>query len=138
LGYAARPSSADPIAVPAALLRLLLVEDDLYLRDTIALLLEAPDRQVLACGSAEEALACLAQHAFDVLITDISLPGLSGTELARRALQDHAATWVVLSSGYPTEHGVAQLGPRARALPKPFEPAQADALLDEIRAALGR
>jgi len=119
------------------LFSILLVEDDRYLRDTLAVLLEAPGRELLSCGSAEEALALFAQRAVDVVITDIGLPGMSGTELARRVLQAHADTWVVLSSGYPTE-GMAQLGPRVRALPKPFEPAQADTLLEEIRTALGR
>ena len=41
-----------------------------------------------------------AGHPFDVLVTDVSLPGMSGTDLARRLLADDPLRWVVLCSGY--------------------------------------
>ena len=52
------------------------------------------------CASAEEALVLDAGHPFDVLVTDVSLPGMSGTDLARRLLADDPLRWVVLCSGY--------------------------------------
>lgn len=69
-------------------------------------------------------------------MTDISLPGMSGTALARLLLAKNPAQWVVLCSGYGYGDYLARLGPNVRILPKPFEIEQLEALLDEIDAAL--
>ena len=119
-------------------LRLLFVEDNDDLREAIGLMLEGDGRSISAFGTAEEALAAFEQAPFDVLVTDVSLPSMSGTELARRVLQRAPGTWVVLASGYDLRQGVETLGPTARALPKPFEIEQLDALLEEIATALGK
>ncbi|HWH84218.1 MAG TPA: response regulator [Burkholderiaceae bacterium] len=116
------------------MLSILYVEDNDDLRETIGLLLEASDREVVTCANAEAALAAVAARPFDVLITDVSLPGLSGTELARRVLADDPQRWVVLCSGYEFRHGLEQLGPNVRSLSKPFEVEELDALMGEIAA----
>ena len=61
---------------------------------------------------------------------------MSGTELARRVLALAPSTWVVLASGYDLRQGIETLGPTARALPKPFELDELDALLGEIATAI--
>lgn len=116
-------------------LRILFVEDNDYLREMMAALLEADDREIVTAASGEEALASWQGGAFDVLVTDVSLPGISGLDLARAVLAPAPSTWVVLSSGYPLDHGLATLGPNVRSLPKPFESEAMDALLAEVRAA---
>lgn len=70
-----------------AALRLLIVEDDALLRENLRLLLDGEPgvRVVAACVSAEEAMACLAREAPDVMLTDLGLPGADGVELIRRA-----------------------------------------------------
>lgn len=115
---------------------LLYVEDNDDLRLTIGMILEGADREVTCCASGEEALALLAERDFDILVTDVSLPGISGTELVRQVLARRPAQWVVLCSGYEFKHGLAGLGENVRSLPKPFEIEDMDALLDEIVAAL--
>ena len=77
----------------------------------------------------------MAQREFDILITDVSLPGLSGTELARRVLAKNPAKWVVLCSGYEFGDSLQTLGPNVRSLSKPFEPEELERLLAEIFAA---
>lgn len=119
-------------------LRILYVEDNAHLRETIGLLLEAPGREILLCGDAESALVACAAQRFDLLITDVSLPGMSGTELARQVLAREAGCWVVLCSGYEFRHGLATIGPRVRSLPKPFEIEELDALMAEITADLAQ
>ena len=114
---------------------ILYVEDNDDIRETIGMLLEGDDREVVLCASSEAALAAFAQRDFDILITDVSLPGLSGTELARRVLAKNPAKWVVLCSGYEFQHGLARLGPNVRSLSKPFEAEELERLLAEIFAA---
>ena len=67
-------------------MRILYVEDHPELRETIGMLMEGEGRTVTPCASAEEALVLDAGDPFDVLVTDVSLPGLSGTDLARQLL----------------------------------------------------
>lgn len=114
------------------------VEDNDELRETIGLLLEADDRVVTAFATAEAALAAFEQSPCDVVITDVSLPTMSGVELARAVLARAPATWVVLSSGYELSAGLKTLGPNVHSLPKPFEVDDMDALLAKAAQALGR
>jgi CheY-like chemotaxis protein len=124
-------------SLSASPLRLLYVEDNEDIREAIAALLEADDRVILACATAEEALVVLESQPVDVLITDISLPGMSGMELAKQALVRWPNLWVVFSSGYALDYGLSRLGPRVRSLAKPFDLDVMDKLLTEIQASLG-
>ena len=116
------------------MLSILYVEDNDDLRETIGLLLEGEGREIVTCADAEAALALFQTRSFDVLVTDVSLPGLSGTELARRVLALDPQRWIVLCSGYEFRHGLEQLGPNVRSLPKPFEVEELEALMGEIAA----
>lgn len=111
---------------------ILYVEDSDDLRDTIGMLLEAPGREILCCADAEEALTLLSQREADIVITDVSLPGMSGTDLARKLLADRPDRRVVLCSGYEFGDKVSQFGPNVRALLKPFEPEEMEALINEV------
>ena len=128
------PDPHSPLG-PASPLRILFVEDNEYLRETLAAMLEEDHREVRACATAEEALEAFGQRGFDVVISDVSLPGMSGIDLARRLLASQPALWVILSSGYALDKGLQTLGPNVRSLPKPFELDDMDELLAEIRAA---
>ena len=117
-------------------LQIYYVEDNEELRETIGLLLEADDRVVTSFATAEEALAAFEKQACDVVITDVSLPTMSGVDLARAVLTHKPGTWVVLSSGYALTRGLETLGDTVRSLPKPFEVEEMDSLLAEIGAAV--
>jgi CheY-like chemotaxis protein len=119
-------------------LRILLVEDNTHIRESIDLLLQGEGREVVSCGCAEDALVAFGRQPFDVLVTDISLPAMSGIDLARRVLETYPGTWVILSSGYALDSGLDKLGNQVRSLPKPFELEAMDALLSEIRSRLPR
>ena len=119
-------------------LRILLVEDNTHIRESIDILLQGEGREIVSCESAEDALAAFGVQPFDVLVTDISLPEMSGIDLARRVLVMHPDTWVILSSGYALGSGLEKLGHQVRSLPKPFEIDAMDALLEEIRSKLPR
>lgn len=117
-------------------LRMLYVEDHLELRDMFQEMLEGPQREVVSCGSAEEAVLLWDASHFDVLVSDIGLPGMSGTDLARRVLAQDPQCWVVLCSGYEYGDAIRALGPRVRELSKPFEMDDLERLMDEIHLSL--
>lgn len=114
------------------LLKILYVEDNDDLREGILELLQDESRVVVTCATGEQALDAYESNPCDVLVTDVSLPGLSGTDLARRILKRNPQQWVILCSGYDFRYGLAALGPKVRSLPKPFEIDELDALLSEI------
>ena len=117
-------------------MRILYVEDHPELRETIGMLMEGEGRTVTPCASAEDALVLDAGDPFDVLVTDVSLPGLSGTDLARQLLADDPQRWVVLCSGYELGSHPTQWGPNVRVLLKPFELEELEQLLTSIHTAL--
>ncbi|MGD0485234.1 MAG: PAS domain S-box protein [Gemmatimonadales bacterium] len=80
--------------------RLLLVEDNDSVRRTFQRLLSGLGYQVSAVESAEEAEVVPAVAPFDLLLTDVLLPGASGGELARRLRARWPALAVVFMSGY--------------------------------------
>jgi CheY-like chemotaxis protein len=65
---------------------LLIVEDEAPLRDATAERLMEHGYQVVAVGSGEEALERLSDFAFDVVLTDLRLPGIDGREVLGAAL----------------------------------------------------
>ena len=117
-------------------MRILYVEDNPELRETIGMLLEGEGHEVVSCASAEEALELDAQQAFDLLVSDVSLPGLSGTDLARRLLEGDHLRWVVLCSGYDLGMYPAAWGPNVRTLLKPFDVEELEQLLGSINDAV--
>lgn len=78
----------------------LLVEDEVVLRMSTTDMLERLDCSVVAVGSGEEALKLLPEAGFDLLVTDLGLPGMSGTELAAQARRQLPELPVVIASGY--------------------------------------
>ena len=81
-------------------LRVLVVEDDINTREATRELLELLDAQVHAVDSARAALDLIGNQTFDVLLTDVRMPGMSGLDLARAARRLQPRVRVVLASGY--------------------------------------
>ena len=99
-------------------INILYVEDNDDIRDMVLELIESEHLRFVACANAEEAWPLLQRDAFDVLVTDLSLPGWSGAELARRWLEGDAARWVVLFSGFDFKSDLTRLGANVRSIPK--------------------
>jgi len=92
-------------------LRVGIVEDDSRLREAFAALVDVSGmRCVAACASAEQALEALPNDPPDVVLMDINLPGMSGTECARRLKQARPEVQVVMLTSFDdTESIVASL-----------------------------
>lgn len=117
-------------------LRTLFVEDNAELREQIAELLAEEGLTVVSCATAEDALQRYANEPFDLVVTDVSLPRMSGVTLARAILRAAPQAWVVFSSGYPMGTDLGSFGPHVRALRKPFEMDDLRTLADEVRRAI--
>ena len=111
---------------------LLIVDDDETIRDALYDLFESEHRCHLA-ETAEQALAWLETETYDVALTDISMPGLSGVELLGVLRQLQADMPVIIISGLSDqEHarGLIKMG-AFDYLVKPFR-------LDEVEASVER
>ena len=108
----------DDTSVPPV--TILYVEDNDDLRVTIGELLQRPDRNLALCASAEDALGADRKRRFDIVVTDVSLPGMSGVDLARQLLGTDSMRRIVLCSGYELGEHILRLGPNIRTLTKPF------------------
>lgn len=90
--------------------KILLVEDEPYALEALVEMLEAEGYAVTPCASGEEALVALTQDVYDVLLTDVVMPGQNGTEVARHACIVHPSIKVILMSGYVPDSASFQPG----------------------------
>src|SRR5215210_8783288 len=114
---------------------LLIVDDESALREAIAERLADHGFVVEQAGNGEDALERLASFAFDVLITDLRLPGIDGREVFEAALERYPEIIAIVITGYGTvkdavdaiKHGASDF------IAKPF---QFDALMHVLRSAM--
>jgi two-component system cell cycle sensor histidine kinase/response regulator CckA len=125
---------SDDADMPVGSGRVLLVEDQEGVRDGITVLLEMIGYEVTAVGSGEEAIALALEPAPDLLLSDITLPGIAGPTLGERLCERWPTLKVVLMSGYLEEALRAKARDREwHFLQKPFEMAD---LASHLQAAL--
>ena len=104
-------------------MRILLVEDKDSFRRLLVQALAGSDWDVLAVGDPQEALEALERSAFELMVTDLRLPGMSGMELLKRAKRRHPGIRIVLMSafGEPRDIVEAVHSGADDFLPKPFD-----------------
>jgi putative nucleotidyltransferase with HDIG domain len=85
------------------LARVLIVDDDLYVRELLSDKLGDKGYECRTCESAVEGLALLQREAFDLILSDLKMPGMSGLEFLAAAHTEHPATAFLLLTG---EHDV--------------------------------
>lgn len=105
-------------------MRVLLADDDAATRDVVLRALQGAGHDVIVCEDGMEAEAALATSdpSFDLLVTDVEMPGLDGVELADRAVGAHSKILILFISGFEKELDRAyesQPGRSAKLL-KPF------------------
>ena len=79
--------------------RILLAEDDDSLRGFLARALERAGHDVTSCADGEEAVTHL-DEPWDLLLTDIVMPGIDGIEVARQAAARHPALRIMFITGF--------------------------------------
>lgn len=105
--------------------RVLVVDDERIVARVLARVLESAGHHVESCFDGREALSVLAAGEFDVVLSDISMPGLDGIELLRAVRSTDLDLPVVLITGAPSMHSAihaVEFG-ALRYLQKPVESA---------------
>ena len=80
--------------------RILLAEDDDSLRAFLSRALQRAGYDVTSCADGDEALAALDDHQWDLLLTDIVMPGVDGIEVARQAAARQADLRIMFITGF--------------------------------------
>jgi len=128
-----RSAPAQPEAAASSGLRVLVVEDNLDSQYLVCEMIKAFGHQAEGVGHGEGALGLLEAADYDVLFSDVSLPGISGVELARQALRSAPDMRVIFASGYG-ETLLRHVDFPFQALQKPYEIEQLQAALAGLPA----
>lgn len=93
---------------------IVLVDDEDLVRRLVSRLLRKEGFHVIEAGTAEEGLAIVdSDETVDLLLTDVTLPGMNGVELGRRALETRSDLKLICMSGSGEEEMVSDLLARA-------------------------
>jgi CheY-like chemotaxis protein len=128
-------------SAPGALagIRILIVDDDLDMRDALQYLFEGYGAEVTAAASVAEALAALERSRPDVILSDVAMPGESGYDLMRKiaAREGAGAPPAAALSAYArkTDREQAVAAGFRMLIAKPFEP---EALVAVVADLAGR
>jgi DNA-binding NtrC family response regulator len=117
--------------------KILIVDDEPGLRQSVRQALSADGRRIDLAASGEEALRLEAENAYDVIVADLMMPGLSGLDLLRSLKEAGSRARLILISGYATS-AAAEQAVRMGAfefLAKPFMPAEIRALVERALGA---
>jgi signal transduction histidine kinase/DNA-binding response OmpR family regulator len=121
--------------VPGGDEHVLLVEDDRNFAECVKSLLEMHGYSTVTVHDGEQALALFREHPaeFDLLLSDVVLPRISGPQVARELRRQRPALPILFMSGYDGEDPSIAFGPGAARLQKPFS---LNALLFRVRSLL--
>ena len=90
--------------------RLLIVDDEVEIREMLARRYRFKQHDVTLAADAHEALEALSKRRFDVVISDIKMPGMSGVDLLKTIREEYPMIRVIMITGYVTmEHALACL-----------------------------
>lgn len=117
--------------------RILVVDDDSFMLTSLEDILSGADFECVTCSSAEQGLEALRQQPFDVVITDLKMPGMGGLDFLERALQVDPNLPILLITAHGTVETAVQAMQRG-ALDYILKPFGAEALLLVVRRALER
>ncbi len=124
-----RPQTAFPGA------RVLVVDDEKTLRHTLRDLLQRVGYEATSAASGQEALHHLAAQPYDVVLLDLKMPGMDGTEVLKYARPRAKETIFIIMTAYGTLES-AILGIRQGAHDYLLKPSSVDAVLNAIETGL--
>ena len=114
--------------------KILLIDDDVLVLKTIRKLLSLQGYELFECKSAEDALVLIKKEAFDLVVTDIRMPGLNGIQMLGKMREDqrNKNLPVILITGYASEDAPLEAF-RLNADDYILKPFNSDQLLASVR-----
>src|SRR3569623_1370204 len=95
----------------SAMASILVAEDDQAVRDFVSRALAYYGHSVTTVADGSAALAALAERQYDLMLTDIVMPGMDGIALATQASKDNPEMSVLMMTGFASEGTRAQAQP---------------------------
>jgi DNA-binding NtrC family response regulator len=117
---------------------ILIVDDEDNIRSLLRLSFSAAGYHVRAAADVPEAMQMCGTEAFDVVLTDVRMPGPTGHDLARWLANHHPTTRSILMTGLDTGCDDCPIAGRCKVLAKPFNPRDAVSLVGAVLARDGR
>jgi len=88
--------------------KILLIDDDEWIRDAMTLFFEAEGCQIMALETAEEALVEIYRQNYGIVICDYKLPGIDGLQLLKEVQKAKPDTKMILITAYKTDALVSE------------------------------
>jgi CheY-like chemotaxis protein len=109
------------------------VDDEEQVRETLAEMVEVLGHNVRRADGGRAALLALAEDDFDIVFTDLSMPGMDGWEVAREVRRRSPRTRIAVVTGYGRDAARTQGdAPADTVIGKPFDFAQVEEVLAQL------
>jgi DNA-binding NtrC family response regulator len=117
-------------------MKILLVDDDEWIRDSLRIFFEAEGCHIVALETAEEAMEELDCQDYDIIITDYRLPGMDGVAFFRQIKKSHPDSIKILITAYKSDVVVneAKKAGVQHLIAKPFTSETIEASLTRLTA----
>ena len=127
-------AASAPLPERTSGLRLLVVDDESEVRDTLCEVLEALGHHPQGASSGRDALSLCAVQAFDLCLLDLTMPDMDGAEVAMRLQRVDPGLPVVVCSGWAPDDVLPRFGDRPphAILQKPVMPKQLVAVMERV------
>jgi DNA-binding NtrC family response regulator len=114
--------------------RILIVDDEQAIGRLLGLVFAEEGFEVRVAGDCLEAMMLCQSESFDVLLSDVRMPGMNGHELVRWVVTRHPETRTILMSGFDDIQcqGCGIAAQPCSLLPKPFAPSEAVRLVGRV------
>ena len=115
-------------------MKILLIDDDEWVRDSMSLLFEGEGCQILTLETGEEALKALKETNYHIIIADYRLPGMDGLDLLREVHKSHPETIRILITAYGSKAVISEATQMGidEFVNKPFTSAEIEACLSRV------
>lgn len=88
--------------------KILVVDDEELIRRTVAKILRKADHEVVLAADGAEAIELAKQESFDMVISDVRMPGIDGVETIRRIKEIQPEIYAIIITGYASEETPVQ------------------------------
>jgi PAS domain S-box-containing protein len=120
--------------------RILVIDDEETVRNVLSQILARINHQVSAAKNGEEGIRLFKEREFDIVLTDLGMPGMSGWEVCRAIKEMSPHTPVGMITGWGLEVDQARMKESGIdfVIPKPFQLDQIIRVIDEAMASKGK